>query len=349
MDKITRAVQAFDAQAFVKRHGGHKESPSDRSHEYLLECPFCHGHNLRWNARKGTGAWVCWNCKKTGDTIFLIQIFERCDREDAIKYLFDGYTGGDANLFLSEIASMPGPMNIERLKLKRLPTMLWPAMVAPVTREHASAYAYLIGRGITGDQIANYHIGIGLGGWLKNYVVFPVYMDNGLVYWQARATWNPPAGLSKEARKCWIEATRYRKNLNPMNPPKGVAQATAADVLYNYDYAKGCSHIVICEGPVDAIKVGAHAVALLGKGTDIKIERLRKMNASRYTVYLDRGKEEREKAEWIASELSGFAPTFIATPPEGYDAGALSFEQNSRIIERAESVGEIGLQSDLRL
>jgi hypothetical protein len=120
-------------------------------------------------------------------------------------------------------------------------------------------------------------------------------------------------------------------------------------VLFNYDRAQGHTHVVICEGPVDAIKVGENAVALLGKGTDAKIERLRRMNARRYTVYLDRGTEEREKAEWIASELLSFAPTFIATPPEGYDAGALSFDQNSRIIERAESVGEIGLQSDLRL
>lgn len=356
MDKVTRAILSFDAKAFVKKHGGHKESTSDRSHEYLLECPFCQGHNLRWNARKGTGVWVCWNCRKTGDTIFLIQIFERCDREDAIKFLFDGYVGGDAQLFLSEIASMPQPIVLGRKKLNRLPIMNWPAMVARVTIAHAPAYSYLLDRGITAQQIEEYHIGVGLGGWLKDYVVFPVYMDGGLVYWQARATWNPPAGLSKPAKKAWIDATKYRKNLNPLNPPKGAPpQAIAGEVLFNYDRASTFEHVVICEGPVDGIKIGPHATGLLGKGTDTKIERLRRMNAKYYTVYLDRGivkpgelkSEERQKAEFIALELAGFAPTYIAEPPEGFDAGALSFEQNSRIIDQAESVADIKLQSNL--
>lgn len=357
MNKVMRAVLSFNAKEFVKKHGGHKESVSERSHEYLLTCPFCEGKNLRWNARKGGGVWVCWNCRKTGDTLFLIQIFERCDREDAIKFLFDGYVGGDAKLFLSEIASMPTPIDIDRIKLHRLPTMKWPAMVARASIASVLAWTYLRERGITSQQIEEYNIGVGLGGWLKDYVVFPVYMDGGLVYWQARAIWNPPAGLSKSARKAWIEATSYRKNLNPLNPPesKKKTQATAGDVLYNYDRASAYEHVVICEGPVDVLKVGPHATGLLGKGTDVKIERLRRMNAKYYTVYLDRGEvkpgelksEERQKAEWIAFELANFAPTYIAVPPEGFDAGALSCEQNARIIDQAESVADIGLQSNL--
>jgi hypothetical protein len=272
---------------------------------------------------------------------------ERCDREGAIRYLLDGYVGGDANLSLSDIATLPDITRVERSKLKRLPIMLYPAMVMQVTREHAGAYAYLRGRGITDAHIEDYRIGVGLSGRLKNYIVFPVFMDGGLVYWQARAAWNPPEGLSDEGKRAWIKATRYRKNLNPLNPLPGIKQATASEVIFNYDRALNEPHVVICEGPVDAIKVGPHAVALLGKGTDIKIERLRRMRAQRYTVYLDRGAEEREKAEWIAGELEGFAPTYIATPPAGFDPGDLTPEQNARFIEFSEAFSEIGLKSAL--
>ena len=353
MDELRRALEQFDAKAFAKRHAGWKESRSDQSHEYLFYCPVCSGHNLRWNSAKG--AWICWNCRRTGDTITLIQVLERTDREGAIRYLLDGYVGGDANLSLSEIATLPDARRIERKKLKRLPLMAWPPMVMRVGRQHAQAYAYIRGRGITDDQIDIYQISVGMTGRLKNYIVFPVFMDGGLVYWQARASWNPPEGYSDEMRRQWIKAYHYRKNLNPINPPSGIRQATAGEVIYNYDRALNEPHVVIVEGPVDAIKVGPHAVALLGKGTDAKIERLRRMRAQRYTVYLDRGvlkpgqvvTEEREKAEWIARELDGFAPTYIATPPAELDPGDLTTEQNSRFIEIAEPFSEIGLKSAL--
>ncbi len=282
-------------------------------------------------------------------------IFERVDREDAITYIMDGYIGGDARLSLSEIARMPEPITIERKQLQRLPQMKWPSMVARVTTRHATAMNYLIGRGISFDQIDQYNVGVGLSGRLKDYVVFPVYMDGGLVYWQGRATWNPPEGLSREGKKAWAEATGYRKTLNPFNPPKGIEQATAGEVIFNYDRALACPHVVITEGPVDAMKVGTHAVGLLGKGTDTKVERLRRMRAQRYTIYLDRGvlktgqfkTEERERAEELAAELDGFAPVYIAVPPSGHDPGSLTPEQNARIVEAAEPYREIGLKSGL--
>jgi hypothetical protein len=59
------------------------------------------------------------------------------------------------------------------------------------------------------------------------------------------------------------------------------------------------------------------------------------MKAARYTVYLDRGVEEWERAQQLARELSVYAPTFLALPPEGFDAGALTPEQNAHVIGQA--------------
>jgi hypothetical protein len=334
MDDLSRALRTFDGAAFTKRHSGRKESRSDQSHEYLFTCPHCGGSNLRWNSRKyDVGSWICWGCKRSGGTLALVELFERCDTQDAIAFILDGYVGGDANLELVGVAAPK--RRAARPSLKVLPRMSWPAHVELVLTAAGDmrGYTYLRWRGLTDEDLSTHRVGIGMRGWLKDYAVFPVFMDGGLVYWQGRATWDAPAHMTKEEQKQWKEETGYRKTLNPFT--RDDAQATAGDVLFNYDRARAEPHVVICEGPIDAIKVGPHAVALLGKGTDAKLERLRRMGASRYTIYLDRDAEAQSKAEQIAAELAQFAPVHLAVPPEGHDPGSLTPEYNAQVIQSA--------------
>jgi len=348
MLQLTRALRNFDALAFTEKHGGHKESKNQKSSEYLLNCPLCSGDNLRWNPLRGDmGGWVCWNCRTSGNTLRLVQIMERCYSEDAIAYVMGEYVGGDAQLDLSEIAHMPEvrvvskPKSLERLPRMHLPPHCVDARMVPRVR------AYLNGRGINDAMIIEWGILAGTKGRTLNYAVFPVFMDGGLVYWQGRASWDPPAHLVKEQRKGWIKATNYRKTLNPFNAPLGIAQATAGEVLYNYDRAKSRQYVVIVEGPADTIQIGDHGVGLLGKGTDDKIERLRRMGARRYTIYLDRGPEEREKAQYIAAQLEGWAELYFAEPPRGHDAGSLTRAENANVVAAGIPVKEIGLASGL--
>jgi hypothetical protein len=206
-----------------------------------------------------------------------------------------------------------------------LPQIPWPAGVdlLALSSLHVLAWEYLRTRGLSPELLDGWRVGWGRNGWLDRYLVFPVYMDGGLVYWQGRAAWDPDVGEEG-----------YRKTLNPRSVG---GYATAQDVLFNYDRARTAQHVVICEGPIDAIKVGEHAVALFGKVSSAqKVTRLQRMRALRYTVYLDRGKEERAYAEQLAAELSAFAPTYIATPPQGYDPGALTRAQNAYVIAHAE-------------
>jgi len=81
----------------------------------------------------------------------------------------------------------------------------------------------------------------------------------------------------------------------------------------------------------------------------MKVERLLRMHARRYTVYLDPGAEEAEAAESLAGELSGFAPTFIAIPPAGLDPGDLTPEQNAAVIAQGRPWRGAALKSDLRI
>lgn len=372
--ELQRALERFDARRFAEKHGGRKESKSARSHEYLLNCPLCRGHNLRWNSSKR--AWICWNCQTTGDTLYLIQLLERCSREAAIDIVFGDYVGGDARLELSQLAVLP-QLAEPAARLRRLPPMPLPQGSVPAA-QNGFVRQYLLRRGITDAMMADWRIAAGTAGRERDHALFPVFMDGALVYWQARAAWDPPAGLSKEERRAWVERTHYRKTLNPTAPcwspaqpspenparcrnchrlviehqaapPAGQEPASGGEVLFNFDRARHSPHVVVCEGPADAIKVGPHAVALFGKGTEQKIQRLRQMPASRYTIYLDRGEEERAKAREIAAALSGYAQVFVAEPPEGHDAGSLTSEQNAAVVAAAVPLTATGLRSRLRV
>lgn len=347
IDALDRAIAAFDAQAFVDRHGGYKESRNPHSREYLLPCA-CGSDRLRWRHEPGVKlAWKCWGCGKSGATVELVMLLERTDRMSAIGIIVDGYVGGDAPTELRAELAVRAPAKTELTRLPKIHPPRGFELVA-YQQEHAFAVNYLLGsRGIDWGAVQTYRLGCALHGRLKGYVVFPCFMDGGLVYWQARATWDPPAHLNRDQRKAWEKATGYRKTLNPLNREQAAA---ASEVLFNYDQARVQPHVVICEGPVDAMKVGPHAVALLGKApTEVKVERLLRMFAQRYTVYLDRGDEERAKAEQLAEQLSDFAPTFIAEPPEGYDPGKLTLEQNAAVISEARAFKARGLVSNLRV
>lgn len=357
-DRLNRALRAFDADAFAARHGGYKESRSSRSREWLLphrgprpDGMFCGSDRLRWHHEPGRKmAWICWGCGKTGDTLDLVALLERTDRTGAIAVVVDGYSGGDAPTELVDVARVAQPTRI----LDRLPAIPWPAGVEildPRVAVHAPAFQYLVHeRGLTLEQIAAYRIGYSRIGRLARYVVFPCFMDGQLVYWQGRATWDPPRGLAKDARKAWEKATRYRKTLNPYGEESGGTGSTS--ILFGYDEARRHEHVVVVEGPIDAIRVGPHAVAMFGKEpSPEKTERLLRMAARCYTVYLDRGEEEHERALRLAMQLSSFAPTSIATPPEGYDPGKLTPAQNAAVIAAAVPLAQFGagLRSRLRV
>jgi hypothetical protein len=332
---LRRALEGFDAAAFVARHGGYKESQSPLSHEYLLTC-VCGSNRLRWNAKKVT--WICWGhpagaVGRSGDTLDLICRLEGCELQEAMAIVLAGYVGG-ASPAGSQLAGDLAER--QRRGLRPLPPIPWPAGVDRLTEPcavHMRAWEYLAGRGITAEQVRAYGLGYGRQGRLEGRVLFPVVMDHALVFWQARLTWDPPADLLGDERRSWIERMGYRKTLNP--PIVGAA-ATASEVLFNYDRASVGETVVVCEGPVDALKAGTHAVALLGKTAQApKVARLRRMRASTFVVYLDRGVEERTAALALAAELSPYAAVRIAEPPEGRDAGDLSPAENAAVVAAA--------------
>lgn len=342
-EQIDRALRAFDAHDFATRAGGYKESQNPRSREWLMPCRACGSDRLRWHHEPGTKmAWICWGCGRTGDTVDLVALTSGISRFEALDAIVSQYDGGDAPEVLREIARIAPP---HRDEVRLAPRIAWPQgfdPLDPARPEHARPYVYLSQRGIDPDDVRRYEIRYCAFGRHAGYVVFPVFMDGALAYWQARATWDPPPGLSGDRRKAWVQATGYRKTLNPAGVPSG-------GVIFNFDAVRGQPEVVICEGPVDAIKAGPNAVALFGKTAgEAKLERLLRLTVQRYVVYLDAGEEEAAASIALARELVPFAPTCIARPPAGRDPGALTKAQNRTIIAAARPFRAGGLWSSLR-
>jgi len=322
-DEATRrALAAFDIAVFAARVGGTKESRSLLSAEWLFPCFECGSSRLRYNHVKG--GWVCWKCNRTGDTLALVAGMLRIDEFEAMTYILSTYVGGDA-----PSGALVAPLRRERPLVRMLAPIAWPDGVEVLTEPcapHARAWAYLAKRGLAPEVVRAYRLGYGRTGRCRERIVFPIYMDGALVSWQARATWDPDPNAPRGA---------FVKTINPLAERE--EDTRAGEVLFGFDLASVYPHLVVCEGPIDAIKVGPHACALLGKiPTPSKVARLRRARARAVTIYLDRGVEERARAEQLAGSLAGLFEVRIATPPEGHDPGSLDPAANAAILAAAE-------------
>ena len=114
---LRRALAQFDAGAYVKSKGGYKESQHSRAQEYLMRCGHCGSMRLRFNAEKHT--WICWSCSRTGSTLDLIAMYERCNPFQAIDFILGSYVGGDAH---------QGPLTPVVVRVQRNPLRAFPAI-----------------------------------------------------------------------------------------------------------------------------------------------------------------------------------------------------------------------------
>ncbi len=314
MIDFNEVLRRYDAGAFVSRHGGRKESRAPTSSEYLLRCP-CGSSRLRWNSVKG--AFRCWGCRRDGGTLDLVQLLEQCSMERAVEIVASSQLPpGAAPTVLGQVGLVRRTVGEV---LRRLPPMRWPReaeLLDPSFRAHEPAWAYWRSRGLGAAEARACGVAYARRGRLDGRLVLPVHMDGAVVYYQARTIGDA------------LPKTR--------NPSSYEAEASASEVLFGYDSARGAGHVVVVEGPFDALRVGPHAVALLGKtASPAKVERLRRMSAIRYTVYLDRGDEERREARRLASLLSEWAPTYVAEPLEGHDPGSLDPARNAEVVAAA--------------
>jgi hypothetical protein len=237
----------FDIEIFLKERNREYKIHNSYDHvEVATNCPMCqHRGEPTPDTKKKlwinpkNGRFICYRCSWSGDFIDLIRGFDKCSLYSAIKILkgkpLDPFE--NLNLFL-EIENF----EIDDTPINNLKEIELPYGYNAISRPHP----YLKERGVPLEYAIEHEWGISDAGYTKDRLIVPFYMEDKLVFWQARATWEDP------------DNENFKKVLNP----SGVS---ARHILYNYDNAIEYDEIIIAEGFMDACKIGEDAIATNGK------------------------------------------------------------------------------------
>lgn len=269
-----------------------------RGDEITLNCPFCpdHGYSnqkqkLYFNVIKRRGF-----CFKCGESVGSWKLYKKLGIGD-------------------EEEEQPIPSKLETAKPKpELVSVQPPADSVRLVRDDQSevarmaAYFLITTRGFTWEDIDSFEVRFCFKGPLAGSVVFPIKDDEGRVRsWQSRR---------------FMTAKRKADN-----PPDGPGRS---DLLFNLDRCIGKKHIVIVEGPFDAVILQRHLsdtnygpVALLGHSISrIQAALIRSLDPKSVTVMLDPDVPEAQPEVAFTLTAAGIRTVFLAAAtkdPDEYD------------------------------
>lgn len=316
MTELLRAIQAFDLEKYLSRYDNEWLQGTERA----LVCPFCDRKKLIVNVEKR--AWHCWHCEKLrpdahGGLLDLIQLLEGLDRGQAGDRVLDGFHG---SFGLEKVEDLPNDSGFR--SLENTVEIALPNHCLRVS-DHTGILPYCERRGITRQDAESFGLLWCTRGRYGNRLIFPVWEDHWVVYWQARAMWEKEDHPENKGR--------YTKSLNP---PKTEGAAGSGDVLYNLHQAQQYPSVVITEGPIDAIHVGPDAVATFGKRlTPTQIGKLVRAGIRRVELMWDGPTEREPHGAWpemfsTADQLQELFEVRLVFVPRG-DPGDYTRDQNT--------------------
>jgi hypothetical protein len=252
---IDLAIERFDLLAYVQEHGG--AQAQNQRHEWVVTCPVCGKEKLVVNLQRK--AWHCWVCQRfevqqtilgpkrrsvsgAGGLIDLIQLLDRCDRKRAVQMvLASGITSKDLTHLTAAAWATTDVVSDAPLP---------PIQPPPHWRPILGQLPYMQQRGISLADAKRLGMFWCDRGRYAERLVFPVWDDGKLVYWQARAMWAARPG------EHYVKA---------INPPRTPGAAVSSEVLMNLHQAREYPRVCVTEGPVDAVHAGPDAVCSFGK------------------------------------------------------------------------------------
>lgn len=304
---LTQAIRQFDLESYVSRYHPEPTQPG----ELTMRCPACGKDKLVINLEKKT--WHCWVCEEyrfesgqkvpvrgAGGLLSLVQLLEGVEKFQAVQIL-------EANKRFE-----PGSLDfLEDLqpRVSSAPTLEAPEIAIPEgSRPIYGNLAYCQIRGILEEDVRLFGLWYCDSGRYANRLIFPVFEQRRLVYYQARAMWQPQPG------EHFVKA---------LNPPRQPGAAVSSEVLFNLDVARQFRRVAICEGPVDAIHAGPSAVCTFGKKISVaQILRLKNAGVREVDLMWDGPSEHEPQGAWPEMEraaglLSGFFLVRLVYLPRG--------------------------------
>lgn len=293
MTLLREAIRSFDLETWLTERGADASES-----EWVLDCPKCGKHNLSVNTDRRI--WHCWTCERyevdaegkrralegAGGLVDLLQLVDGIDRSQAIDQILNGviFSYRDVSLLpLDELRD-------QFISAVREPSPLcapegWRPITEPIP--------FMLRRGITMQDVYSFGLGWCETGRYAGRFIFPVWEQHKLVYFQARAMWDPRPGT-----KGFLKA---------LNPPAGEGAAVSSELLMNIDQAKLYSRVAIVEGPTDLIRTGVDAVCTFGKQiTAPQISRLRRAGVRALDLMWDGPSPSEPRGAW--DEILAVAP-----------------------------------------
>jgi len=298
----------FDIEAYVQQRGGRPV----KKREWALTCPVC-GKEDKLVVNVDKGVWHCWVCeeyrsdwsgkkvpvKGAGGLIALVRLLDNCSKERATAIIASGSTTS-YDVDLSELNGDWGATEASVELTEITPPPGWQPIMGNLP--------YCEKRGITADDVRYFGLVYCDTGRYRNRLVFPVWENNKLMYYQARAMWDAQPG------------EQYVKSLNP---PKIPGAAGPSDVLMNLESAKHYPRVAITEGPIDCIHAGVDAVCTFGKKiSDTQIKKLVYAGVKAVDLMWDGPSPSEPKGAWpemlqAATRLSGIFDLRLVFLPQG--------------------------------
>jgi hypothetical protein len=342
---LSKKYPNFDLDIYLREQSVYfRKHDSDDHIEYAMNCPKCKD---RGEARDDTKKrlWVnpekatfyCYNCGWDGPLTRLVQVFSNCHWRTAIKIL-QGKRLSNLETFNFQLVHEQYDMDDDEDDLPKevsFPHGFQSFADASFSCETEPFFNYLEGRGIPLETAIEHGWGFSLAGFTNNRIIAPTYMEDRLVFWQAR-------DILEKRHPSWM-TREYRKVLNP----KGTS---ARGVLYNYDTASKHGEIILCEGFIDAVKAGANAVATNGKTLHAaQLDWLSRTNATSIVILWDndaytdekyhrkgklKGKLKKPSSVDSATSMlkTHFEQVRCVRLPEGRDAGSYEMGELEPII-----------------
>ena len=280
---------------------------------FIFTCPRCN-KNDKLYIRKTDGVFRCWSCVDTdrfgGAPEFAFKELLNLTLTEIKKILY-----GDKIADLSQDFDISFEQDPDSFSKPEPETVDRPYEHQVLSHKHAKkGLAYLEGRGISLEVAEFYDVQYST---IDRRVIFPVHYDNRLVGWQARTI--EPTEFLVEGK-----IVKTQKILSTANFPKDRTVMFESTLLES-------EHVVLCEGPVDAIKchlVGGN-IATMGKGVETgQIERMLSVGPTKKRLYINTDPDAINQAEKLAERFGGDIQCFLVELPKGFkDIGEMSLEE----------------------
>jgi len=319
-----RQLRPVDSQALRKLIEGSSISFRLTPSSFIFTCPRCQKRDKLY-IRRRDGRFICFSGSCTRDAysgrrpeVPLVPLLRMSLRELRIV-LYGDEAPSSIEVEPPQFFDEDDPDLVE--ELVQFKELAFSYHHYPLDHKHAArGRAYLAGRGIPVDIAMAYGVRFSP---IENRVIFPVYVNGQLLGWQGRLVVTNEFLDDDKGQMGYVAKIAS----TPALPKEHVLMFQ--DRLLNQD------HVVLCEGPVDAIK--AHLcggnVASMGKGVSpgqlaairMAVKALQKAHRPRFYSGLD--PDAQDEVGRLVGALEEDFECYQIEPPEGKDLGALSFEE----------------------